>query len=63
MTNEERIAKLEVEMENIKGDLFEVKKNNSEIMKRLSNLELKIALYTGIAFGAITLIEHLLRIK
>jgi len=26
MTNEERITRLEVEMENIKGDLFEVKK-------------------------------------
>jgi phage shock protein A len=61
MTPEERIAKLEAEMDYIKKALSEVKENHSEVLGRLNKLELKIAFYTGSAVAAVTLIEYLLR--
>ena len=61
MTPEERIAKLEAEMDYIKKTLSDVKETHSELLTRLNKLELKIAFYTGSAVAAITIIEHILR--
>jgi len=61
MTNEERITRLEVEMQAVKGEVQEIKKVNQEIMRRLSNIELKIALYTGGTIALITVAEHIIK--
>jgi len=54
MTPEERIARLEAEMEN-------VKKTQDDILSRLRNLELRIAFYSGLVYLAITIAQHWLK--
>ncbi|SNR83367.1 hypothetical protein SAMN06265340_10920 [Desulfurobacterium atlanticum] len=62
MTNEERITRLEVQMANMQCEIQEIKKTHYEIMKRLSNIELKIALYTGGIIALVTAVEHFLKL-
>jgi len=62
MTPEERITALEVKMKTIEKDVEEIKTVHSELLDRLSNLEKKIALWTGGILVAGYILEHLFKL-
>ncbi len=62
MTNEERITRLEVQMANMQYEVQEIKRTHNELMKRLSNIELKIALYTGGITALVAAIYHAIKL-
>jgi len=62
MTPEERITALEVKMKTLERDMEDFKEAHSKLMERLSNIEKRIALWTGGILVVGYLIEHLFKL-
>ncbi len=61
MTPEERITALEVKLQNVEKDIEDMKITQNELLQRLSNIEKRIALWTGGTIALITAIEHVIK--
>ena len=57
----ERIARLEVRMQNAEENLKEITKLHTELLERISTVEKRIAVYTGGLVVIVYLIEHAIR--
>ncbi len=62
MTPEERITALEVKLQNVEKDIEDMKTTQNELLQRLSNIEKRIALWTGGIIIAGYILEHLLKL-
>ncbi len=62
MTPEERITVLEVKLQNVEKELETMKNIQSELLQKLSNIEKRIAIWTGGMLAAGYLVEHLFKI-
>jgi len=62
MTPEERITALEVKLQNVEKDIEDMKTTQNELLQRLSNIEKRIALWTGGIIIAGYLLEHLFKL-
>ncbi|WP_456465536.1 hypothetical protein [Desulfurobacterium sp.] len=49
-------------MANMQYEVQEIKRTHNELMKRLSNIELKIALYTGGITALVAAIYHAIKL-
>lgn len=57
----ERIARLEVRMQNAEENLKEITKLHTELLERISTVEKRIAVYTGGLVVIVYLVEHAIR--
>ena len=62
MTPEERITALEVKVKTIEREVEDIKTANSKLLEKLSNIEKRIAIYTGGILAVGYLVEHLLKL-
>ena len=62
MTPEERITALEVKLQNVEKDIEDMKTTQNELLERLSNIEKRIALWTGGIIIAGYILEHLFKL-
>ena len=62
MTPEERITVLEVKLQNVEKDIEDMKTTQNELLERLSNIEKRIALWTGGIIIAGYILEHLFKL-
>ena len=62
MTPEERITALEVKLQNVEKDIEDMKTTQNELLQRLSNIEKRIALWTGGVIIAGYILEHLFKL-
>jgi len=62
MTPEERITVLEVKLQNVEKELETMKDIQTELLQKLSNIEKRIAIWTGGMLAAGYIVEHVFKL-